>query len=849
MTQQLYTSDELDFKGYINGLAFFNEGDACVRDYNIYIVATDKESFNNRLDWVTVTGDNLVYSGNVKMEHLGWTLIPLDTPFAYDGFSNIVLCVDDNTGSYVYSLDEMRCRVYDSESFRSIYVTNSSTDFNPFNPSAYSGNRQYYKNHLLLDIDMDPAATFEITVTTDPVGGYVSGAGTYTYNDVCTLTASSTEGYPFHYWTENGTIISTDSVISFTVIKTRHFVAHFSSDDIILFDDANVKEVCVSNWDTNNDGELSYAEAAAVTSLEQAFEYNEDIVSFKELQYFTGLTSIGNRAFGYCSQLSTIEIPDNVISIDNMAFRYCTSFPSIKIPSSVTCIDYWAFRFCTGLSSMYVWAETPPIVTDGAFDNVDRNIPVYVPCGAASDYQAASVWSEFSNIRNYCEYEVLATAYPAEFGTVMGTGSYYPDQPCTLTAIPNEGQTFFCWTIDGVVVSEENPFSFDVIDNLNVVAVFAQTQSTSLVSGWNWYSTYIEQNDIDGLAMLEESLGHNGLTIKSQNAFIDNYYQAIGEDYWYGSLESLSNEQGYLINVSTGCNVAMTGVPAKAVDHPITILPNWNWIGYPVASAQNVTSALSGFMPSADDVLKGQSDFASYYEGYGWYPDDFVLEPGRSYLYCSNAAGNRTLTYTEGSRGWTGREAVATHWKPEIHSHSGNIVVTATVTKNGEELEGDNIELGAFVNGECRGTTVLRHFGPTGHWYAMLTVSGEEGEMVTFSAIDRNTGKTEKNSAEYLIYRDNAIVGSLDKPFEVHFNNAESLHVYPNPVDCNAAITLEVPEGETIGEVTITNALGMVVRREMTTSCELQGLKTAGVYMVKITCKSGSAYNGRLVVK
>ncbi|MBO6025796.1 MAG: hypothetical protein J6P73_00945, partial [Bacteroidales bacterium] len=252
----------------------------------------------------------------------------------------------------------------------------------------------------------------------------------------------------------------------------------------------------------------------------------------------------------------------------------------------------------------------------------------------------------------------------------------------------------------------------------------AVTVTTPLTQGWNWWSTYIEQGNIQGLTMLEESLGHNGLTIKSQNAFTDNYYQSIGEDYWYGSLESINNEQGYLINVSGDCGATMTGAVASPSDHPITICPNWNWIGYPVASAQNVTTALLGFTPSVDDVLKGQSAFTSYYEGYGWYPDDFVLEPGRSYLYCSNATGNKTLMYPEGSRGWTEREAVATHWKPDVHSHAGNIVVTATVTKDGMELEGDHVELGAFVNGECRGTAQLRHFGPTGRWYAMLTVTG-----------------------------------------------------------------------------------------------------------------------------
>ena len=39
--------------------------------------------------------------------------------------------------------------------------------------------------------------------------------------------------------------------------------------------DATVKSICVQNWDTNGDGELSFSEAAAVTSLGTVFGFNE----------------------------------------------------------------------------------------------------------------------------------------------------------------------------------------------------------------------------------------------------------------------------------------------------------------------------------------------------------------------------------------------------------------------------------------------------------------------------------------------------------------------------------------------------------------------------------------------
>ena len=63
----------------------------------------------------------------------------------------------------------------------------------------------------------------------------------------------------------------------------------YEDDDIITFADAKVKHICVTNWDTNGDGELSKTEAAAVTSIGGVFE-GHDIKSFEEFQYFTGVT-------------------------------------------------------------------------------------------------------------------------------------------------------------------------------------------------------------------------------------------------------------------------------------------------------------------------------------------------------------------------------------------------------------------------------------------------------------------------------------------------------------------------------------------------------------------------------
>ena len=110
-----------------------------------------------------------------------------------------------------------------------------------------------------------------------------------------------------------------------------------SSNSSIFFIDSNVKAICVSNWDTNGDGELSYGEATAVTDLGTVFRANGDITSFNELQYFIGLTCIRKDAFHECKGLTSITIPNSVMEIGDFAFQAC-SLTAVRIPSSVTAI-------------------------------------------------------------------------------------------------------------------------------------------------------------------------------------------------------------------------------------------------------------------------------------------------------------------------------------------------------------------------------------------------------------------------------------------------------------------------------------------------------------------------------
>ena len=120
----------------------------------------------------------------------------------------------------------------------------------------------------------------------------------------------------------------------------------------ITFADSKVKEICVVNWDTNGDGELSYAEAA-VSSIGKTFKDNKAITSFDELQYFTGVKTIKANAFYGCNSLVSVTLPNTVKEIQQNAF-FATSLESIKIPASVNTIEAAAFNSCNNIKSIVV---------------------------------------------------------------------------------------------------------------------------------------------------------------------------------------------------------------------------------------------------------------------------------------------------------------------------------------------------------------------------------------------------------------------------------------------------------------------------------------------------------------
>lgn len=170
---------------------------------------------------------------------------------------------------------------------------------------------------------------------------------------------------------------------------TGDIVITASAVEVITFEDATVKQICVENWGGNViQGEITPAEAAAVTSFASKFKGNTTITKFNEGVYFSKVTTFEAQfqgctylthftagectlvakgvyqAFRGCSRLQYIDLSrTNASAVNNLYYCFfdCNQLKVFKMP------EMFGQKATSGMRFTYGNRPTNRILISGSF--------------------------------------------------------------------------------------------------------------------------------------------------------------------------------------------------------------------------------------------------------------------------------------------------------------------------------------------------------------------------------------------------------------------------------------------------------------------------------------------------
>ena len=190
-------------------------------------------------------------------------------------------------------------------------------------------------------------------------------------------------------------------------------------EDYIIFTDSGVKNICAATW---GDGVgIKMNQAASVTSSQfgTTFRDNTDIISFNELQYFTGLTTISQAAFSGCTSLEEVTFPNTVTSMGNQVFVNA-GLKSFTFPESLqnnTTAFAQLFNNCASLTKVY------------GLENINLNNYCFTGASAMEEVHVSS-------LEGFCKNTFVQTASPFYASSAETRGLYVNNTLLTHVEIP-----------------------------------------------------------------------------------------------------------------------------------------------------------------------------------------------------------------------------------------------------------------------------------------------------------------------------------------------------------------------------------------------------------------------------
>jgi hypothetical protein len=313
-----------------------------------------------------------------------------------------------------------------------------------------------------------------------------------------------------------------------------------------------------------------------------------------------------------------------------------------------------------------------------------------------------------------------------------------------------------------------------------------------LNAGWNWISFNLKSPVLTSVDSLLSHLNvKDGTEIKGR----DNYDQFGDKAGWVGTLTKtggVKNEEMYMMKLLQADTINYSGVPVVPENTPIPVVSGWNWIGFTPNLNMEINDALASLNPTANDIVKGQENFAIYDQKLGWLGSLEYMRPNKGYmLYASNAD---TLIYP--NQGIYSMPIPTTRIKKSDRKvengfsaaqFPSNMSMVAKLAFHQDINPTPGDILYAQHQGKIHGISRPVQVGEKGNLYFMTVLNEFENMPVEFKYYSKNKGLTYAID-ESMLFSPNAIYGTLQNPVLLNIGQVQhgdgtgtGNYAYPNP--------------------------------------------------------------------
>ena len=248
-----------------------------------------------------------------------------------------------------------------------------------------------------------------------------------------------------------------------------------------------------------------------VTSIgEKAFYYCPELTS---VTIPNGVTSISKYAFYDCEKLTSVTIGNSVTDIGDYAFGSCEGLTSITIPNSVTSIGNSAFSSCRSLTSAII-GNSVTSIGSSAFYNCDELTSVTIPnsvtsIGSSAFYKCSgltsvTIGSSVTSIGNYA-FQYCSSLATVAIGKGVKTIYSYAFANCSAMT------DVYCLAKD-VPSADNNAFANSYIGFTTLHVPSGSVDAYKAVSPWNEFMDQVKITSKVKLNKTEATI-ENGKTV------------------------------------------------------------------------------------------------------------------------------------------------------------------------------------------------------------------------------------------------------------------------------------------------------------------------------------------------